>query len=360
MTIENPGRDVISVQMLRGIAATMVVFVHVDLQLGRLHYPTLGTYWMASGVDIFFVISGFIMWTSVERRPDISAGAFLTNRIIRIVPLYWFVTSLVLLVALLVPQILNTTVLRPWHAIASYLFIPVRHPTTGMFWPLLIPGWSLNYEMLFYAVFAIAIGLSAQARLRRLLLIAGLLGAILIVAGLTKGRIDVMNFYANPVLLEFLAGIALAIGWKWSNAPRSRLWLIPILVGFVCLWAGAARDAGFAVTALGATMIVGGAIFLPPLRHNPLSSLGDASYSLYLTHTMSLAAVALVWRHLFWQLDWRLFILCGVAASMVAAAAIYSWFEVPATLALKRLSSRGSIRDPSKAEVSPAPTQRGI
>src|SRR5438270_3136635 len=199
--------------MLRAIAATMVVFVHMDLQLQRLHYPTLGTAWMASGVDIFFVISGFIMWTSVERRPDITAGSFFRNRLIRIVPLYWFATTLVLLVAVIAPQVLNTTVLRPWHAIASYLFIPARHPTTRMFWPLLIPGWSLNYEMLFYAIFAVAIALGGQLRVRRLVVIVGMLCGILMVANLTKSRIDIMNFYGNPIVLEFVAGIGLGMGW---------------------------------------------------------------------------------------------------------------------------------------------------
>jgi len=186
LTIESPDRDVISVQMLRAIAATMVVFVHMDLQLQRLHYPTLGTNWMASGVDIFFVISGFIMWTSVERRPEMTASSFFRNRLIRIVPLYWFATTLVLMVALIAPQVLNTTVLRPWHAIASYLFIPARHPTTGLFWPLLIPGWSLNYEMLFYAIFAIAIALSGHPRARRFLLIAAMLGGLVAVANATR------------------------------------------------------------------------------------------------------------------------------------------------------------------------------
>jgi exopolysaccharide production protein ExoZ len=342
VTIESPDRGVISIQMLRAIAATMVVFVHMDVQLQRLHYSTLGTNWMASGVDVFFVISGFIMWTSVERRPGMTATAFFRNRLIRIVPLYWFATTLLLLVAVVAPQVLNTTVLRPWHAVASYLFIPVRHPTKGIFWPLLIPGWSLNYEMMFYAIFAIAIALGGQARIVRFLLIAGLLGGILVFAGLTQGEFDIMSFYANPILLEFLAGVGLAIWWRTSRVRRSWLWLAIVALGFVCLWAGAARGGGFLLTALGSTIIVAGAIFLPPLPHNPLSTLGDASYSLYLTHVMSLSAVALIWHHLFLGLDWRLFIFTGLAASIVGALITYRAFEVPVTAALKRHYSRRS------------------
>jgi peptidoglycan/LPS O-acetylase OafA/YrhL len=59
LTIESTRQDIIPIQMLRGIAASMVVFVHLDVQLKRLGYGTLDAPWLASGVDIFFVISGF-------------------------------------------------------------------------------------------------------------------------------------------------------------------------------------------------------------------------------------------------------------------------------------------------------------
>ena len=77
LTIESTRQDIIPIQMLRGIAASMVVFVHLDVQLKRLGYGTLDAPWLASGVDIFFVISGFIMWVSVARRPATSAGEFM-------------------------------------------------------------------------------------------------------------------------------------------------------------------------------------------------------------------------------------------------------------------------------------------
>src|SRR5437868_12148582 len=104
LTIEAPGRQVIAVQMLRAVAATMVVFFHVNVHLMRLHSAPLHSAWMASGVDIFFVISGFIMWTSVEARGGMSAGAFFRNRLIRIVPLYWLLTAFVVAVALIAPE----------------------------------------------------------------------------------------------------------------------------------------------------------------------------------------------------------------------------------------------------------------
>jgi exopolysaccharide production protein ExoZ len=353
VTVEAPGRDVVAIQMLRGIAATMVVFVHIDNQLRRLNYGTFGWDWLVAGVDIFFVISGFIMWTSVARRDRMTASEFLRHRLIRIVPLYWFVSTVVVAVAVVEPHVLKTTVLRPWHAVASFLFLPARHPVTGHFWPLVIPGWSLNYEMLFYVVFAISIGIGGQSRFRRLALIAGMLGAILIIASLTKSRFDVMNFYADPILLEFLAGVLLGIVWRTGWVLRSYYWAFAVGAGFALLWLGHLLNGGFPIVALSATMIVAGAVFMPPLDHNPLSSLGDASYSLYLTHTATLAALGFVWQSLFWYLDWRLFVVTGVASAILLSFVTYAWFEAPVTAALKRATKRSPV------EVSSASTLTG-
>jgi exopolysaccharide production protein ExoZ len=337
--------------MLRGIAALMVVFVHFDVQLPRLHYSKLGTFWLASGVDIFFVISGFIMWTSVERRSGISAGAFLRNRIIRIVPLYWLVTTAVLLIGLTAPSLLNSTTERLPHVLASYLFLPARHPVmTDKFWPLVIPGWSLNYEMLFYAMFAMAIALAARSRALRFALIAGSLCLILLFARLMRGSIDVMNFYANPILLEFAAGVVVGILWNSGIVRPSRGWWVMLATGFILLWVRRYFDGDFVIVMVAATMIVAGAVFGPSLSPNPLSSLGDASYSLYLTHPFSLAVATLVWQSLFFYLDWRMYVLFSLALATAVAFAMYRYFEVPATAALKRVNFRpGMALPPAKA-----------
>jgi exopolysaccharide production protein ExoZ len=340
LTVEAPPRDVVAIQMLRGIAAMMVVFVHIDVQLPRLGYARLGTSWLATGVDIFFVISGFIMWTSVERRGGISPGAFLKNRLIRIVPLYWLVTTAVLIIALVAPQLLNTTVVRPWHVLLSYLFLPARHPLLPQkFWPLVVPGWSLNYEMLFYGVFAIAIALSGGRRTLRGVLLIVLLVLVLLVATLSKSSFDVMNFYANPIQLEFATGVLMGIVCTHGSVRRSALWLAAVPVGFVLLWAGTQIGGGIPLTIAGATMIVAGAVFAPPFPNNPMSALGDASYSLYLTHTFALAAATIAWRELFPDQDWRLYILASVALAVLVAFATYKFFELPATAALKRFSA---------------------
>jgi exopolysaccharide production protein ExoZ len=336
LTIETPNRDVTAIQMLRGVAASMVVFVHIDSELTRVRLPPLGSGWLASGVDIFFVISGFIMWTSVERRGGMSARAFLRDRLIRIVPLYWTITALVLIVALLAPQLVNSAAVRPWHVLASFLFLPARHPLFHNFWPLLIPGWSLNYEMLFYGIFALSLVVSSTSSSMRFLVITAVFSVVLGFAELSKGSIDVMNFYGRSISLEFLAGIALAILCRSRRVRPSYGYLLIIGFGFFSLASGTLVGTNIGTTLMAATLIVGGAVFLPPLRANPLSRLGDASYSLYLTHGIALSALAWLWAKLGIRLDRPFFVIVALACAFTVAFATYYLFELPITAALKR------------------------
>jgi peptidoglycan/LPS O-acetylase OafA/YrhL len=340
LTIESTRQDIVPIQMLRGIAATMVVFVHIALQLKRLGYGAYNADWMSSGVDVFFVISGFIMWVSVERRAGMTAGEFMRHRIIRIVPLYWLVTGGVLLIALLAPHLLRTTTFYGPHALASFLFIPARHPAVAdQFWPLLVPGWTLNFEMLFYVLFAIAILGSNGSSRTRLALIAVLITGTFLAATALKGRIDVMTFYANPIIFEFLAGIFVGILYLRGRVRRSWAWLAALAVGFFLLWYN--EPLGMVTrgsSIVGSTMVVLGALFARPVAVPGLKAVGDASYSLYLTHVVTLAALSHAWRAAGLQgLGAVSFTLTGVIASILGAFVCYRLLERPMTDGLKRL-----------------------
>ncbi len=150
-----------SVQMLRAIAALAVIWSHSTLELLRFTDVDLRTFSSLSsmgriGVDIFFVISGFVM-VYVSSRHFQKTGEvsrFVLRRIIRVVPVYWFYTSLMLGVALFAPDMLRNFKLSWFHVAASYLFIPWATPGDNDFHPLLGIGWTLNYEMFFYILFA--------------------------------------------------------------------------------------------------------------------------------------------------------------------------------------------------------------
>src|SRR5262249_27989563 len=109
------------------------------------------------GVDVFFAISGFIIAYIGARAPD----RFLLRRLIRIVPFYWAATLVVFGAAALSPQILRSTRADVVQLLCSLFFIPRETSYAGMF-PTLVLGWSLNYEMYFYVVFALALAVAPR------------------------------------------------------------------------------------------------------------------------------------------------------------------------------------------------------
>src|SRR5271166_3045280 len=139
----------LSIQTLRALAALAVVAYHA-LQWDRGGFDV-----GRAGVDVFFVISGFIMWRVTAGR-DVPPRAFLWRRFTRVAPLYWLATLGVLAVALVWPAFLPEV--RPgWrHLVLSLAFIPHLDPR-GLPFPTLPPGWTLDYEAVFYAIFAAAL-----------------------------------------------------------------------------------------------------------------------------------------------------------------------------------------------------------
>jgi exopolysaccharide production protein ExoZ len=149
-----------NIQILRAIAAYLVVFHHIQSHFVDNHSVAAVSNIGIIGVDIFFVISGFIMilTTSGEARSPLS---FWRDRLVRIVPLYWLATFSLVGLSLIG---LAPTGLHGWDLqdlLASLLFIPeVRADGAGM--PILFVGWTLNYEMFFYLLFGLALLLRNQ------------------------------------------------------------------------------------------------------------------------------------------------------------------------------------------------------
>jgi len=110
----------LSIQYLRGVAALFVVFYHCFVQVQRLGYAGPVPQFFASGVDIFFVISGFIMWcTTCDGK--VGTLEFWTRRVIRIVPLYWLVTTSYVAILLINPGWMQSAKFDLYHVVASYL-----------------------------------------------------------------------------------------------------------------------------------------------------------------------------------------------------------------------------------------------
>ncbi|QRG07710.1 acyltransferase [Xanthobacter dioxanivorans] len=316
-----------SLQVLRALASLMVVVFHLGAPLQRLGliapWPQSG----AAGVDIFFVLSGFLMLVTTYGRTGYTAS-FYHKRLVRIAPLYWIVTTASLALLLLAPQLVKSGRAETWHIIASYLFLPARHPVLGTLEPLVVPGWTLNYEMFFYLLWGMALLLPQRQRLPAVsLAIAGL--ALLGIAA--PGDNPFFAFYTSPIMLEFVFGLAIGL-WYLKGPTIGRGWGWVLMgCGFVSLLSqgDVPPETRMLRWGIPAAMVVVGALVLERSRPVPrvglLALLGDASYSLYLVHGMVLSAVGQVFVRLSPQLALQgpaLYIACAVTA--VGAAIVVS------------------------------------
>jgi exopolysaccharide production protein ExoZ len=274
---ELPAMRLDSVQMLRALAALAVFTHHIRMLANG-----------AWGVDLFFVISGFIMCYVTER----SGEHFFAKRLIRVVPLYWAGTIAVFCVALAMPDMLKNTTANLVDLAKSLAFIPFRKGTETT--PVLFLGWTLNYEMFFYLIFALSMAASHKYR-------AVISAALLIVIVMLGQSLPIesvpLRFFSRPIILEFAYGmlcyallmrspmrasarrpVATRLPWMVAGAlliacmPLATLWSvrwdesirwgIPAALAFYCV-----------VYGLYGVRLPRGVVII-----------GDASYSLYLFH----------------------------------------------------------------------------
>lgn len=275
-----------AIQYLRAAAALAVVIFHAAEKTG--HDFAIG----AAGVDVFFVISGFIMWVISDRRP-LTPAKFIWDRIRRIVPIYWFATAVMIAGAL--AGLFPNLVLSLDHVLKSLFFVPARSPSSGEIWPVLVQGWTLNFEMLFYAVFA---GSLLLPRHWRLPAIAGLFVA-LVTLGWVAPLDDALSLtYTRPIILEFVAGMIVGELWLKGRVPGAAAGslLIAFSLGGFALIGSLHLPFDERTTGPLAVLLVFGALSLEangrvPRMNVPIL-LGNASYSIYLWHTFAISVVA--------------------------------------------------------------------
>lgn len=337
MSVSNSqrGPQWMSIQYLRAIAALMVVLHHVRNPEPWLFNPLSGVTFGQAGVDIFFVISGFIMYAAAR---DEVPGTFVYRRLVRVAPLYWCATLIAMPIfyrAFLVkldPQLFGALA-------QSLAFIPhynLAHPTK--IWPLLVPGWTLCYEMFFYLIFAVALW-----RGRVLPVVVVITAAVVAIGLFHRGDSAIWRTYTDPIILEFTLGLLLArVVTFWGRGMvAAALVLLPI--GLVVLpltvEPGPWRVLQWGVPAL---MLVAGALALEARgalpRSRALKSLGDASYSLYLVHPIVIAVMAKVVQKLpvnGWPQFIVMIVLC-MLASTAAGLVVHVGVEKPLLRALRR------------------------
>ncbi len=334
------------VQALRALAAMIVIFVHLEPLAARAGLAPAAFEFGNAGVDIFFVISGFIMVYTTGRKP-VGPIHFIGDRLRRIAPLYWTVTLAVFAVALAAPHLLQGTRADPRHLLASLGFLPYPR-ADGSYRPVVFVGWTLNYEMAFYVVFAA--GLALRRRLLGIgLSLAILTGAILWGVAIRPTE-PLMVIYTQPMIAEF--GLGMILGTLWPRLPtlepragRAALMAVMLLalaaiVFDALVWPSAERALAFGLPAFA---LVAAALLLEragwSLRWRWIRALGDASYAIYLTHFFVTQAAAMAVQRL--GLSGPLpMALAGALALGGAAAvglAVHRLVEKPMDAALRRL-----------------------
>jgi exopolysaccharide production protein ExoZ len=335
-----------SIQYLRGIAALMVLVFHISII-----FPNSGWHFAGgeTGVDLFFVISGFVMYLSGR---ELQPGAFVSKRVLRIVPLYWSVTLVVAFISF--DGGLNLGLEVPVaDLVRSLLFIGYENPgALPRISPIVNQGWSLNLEMMFYAIFSLALAFRPQALLP--ILVVTIVGLALIGAFVTRDT-PILRFYTRPRLLGFVAGLILAKLILDQRLALPRLAAAAmILTGVTIIVSGWFREVSPVLSEIiPAILIVTGVLkFESGLARRPLPFLkliGDASYSIYLTHVLMIGILVKVFAALPQApplLQHALtFCICTLVGILVYVA-----YERPLGRALSRRFSSGSGDKGKRAE----------
>jgi exopolysaccharide production protein ExoZ len=290
----------------------------------------------ASGVDVFFLISGFVIsMSAASLRFD--WRSFLTNRLCRIVPFYWLMSAPLAVYIYFFHSLTWQSLLNSITFIPLVNFYSFSSPANGF-------GWTLSFEFWFYCLFAIVMAIEGK---RALLVMAPLLAILCAITGFAyHGAWFTPRFIFHPLTLEFAAGIVLyqfrlRCGTKTLVVAALLMlafgcmtlqtqvlgWHINILanpvLGFkrACIWGG-----------FGATLVTL-AISLDNLRiiHWPrwAVTLGDCSYSIYLIqpYAMMISRKAGIWSGVNIWISVPLFITSTIGGGVVLSRL----FEMPLT-----------------------------
>lgn len=315
-----------SIQALRGVAATLVAIFHF--------FPSqfiVG----AAGVDLFFVISGFVMGKiGVNDRPL----RFLSKRAVRVAPLYWFFT--LVMCAGAIAGVYSNFTFDAARLLKSLFFIPYWDEN-GHTWPLMVVGWTLNLEVFFYIVFAIGISLG-----RPILFTCVTLSAMVALGYGFETRNAAFTLWTSNLLLEFIAGLLLSrLSLSGKLAPYA---LVTGVATLVATNVFELFDPAYRILVWGipAILIVSSCLamekagYWPRTLLKPVQLIGDASYSLYLSHTFVVAAA-----HKFFGTAFVPSAI-GLLVALVGAIAIFHLIEKP----LLKIMRRPSVKPPTPSQ----------
>jgi len=318
-----------NLQLLRAFAALNVVFFHI---IGTSKAYGFGVVslsflegWGGNGVDIFFVISGFIM-VYIQNLKGRTPQEFAVDRIVRIVPVYWLLTILVIVSFFILPSSsLNSTSPGISELISSLLFIhqPMYEST-----PILFVGWTLEYEMMFYMIFAASILIKKR-----------IYSYILVLIALAVSH---LYFEANPIVYEFFFGMLLGYFHLFYKA-RNDVGICALSLGVIGLTLPLFSnvlsfvDNRVIYSGIPSLLIVFGAIYSKQFNNSVMAILGNASYSIYLIQvfTIPIFYKALTLINI-GEIDTDMLAFLCLAFTSIAGVVCYWLFEKPVSFYFKK------------------------
>ena len=330
-----------NIQGLRGSAVLLVVFTHMlptEAKYAKYDFVVPEFFSIgASGVDLFFLISGFVM-VSVTRSAFQSEKAiqkFLYHRIARIYPLYWFYSSIILCVYLIQPSFVNSSQGNQVNILASFLLLPQN------LLPLVNVGWTLIHEMYFYIAFAMLLFLPRKYLLAELLAWSG----IILVGSLYffGSNNAFLRIYLNPLTFEFIVGCML--GMRYFSRPlKGNPGVIAFVavavwgVGYYLFREATGNEVPFGWTRVlvfgfPAALALYAALLFEKnhgvIMPSWICKVGDASYSIYLSHVLVLSVVGRFWAFFAAEGYWDNFVMLLVmlAAVLVFGYVSYQYIE---------------------------------
>ncbi|HPF46319.1 MAG: acyltransferase [Alphaproteobacteria bacterium] len=285
-----------TLQILRAFAAWMVFYYHFMMQFHQFQTDNILGYAFSEygefGVDIFFVLSGFVMYFSASPN-NTKSYSFFIKRVFRVVPTYWFYTFMVIFCLALFPIGFSYTDYTAKSLVLSLFFIPHDNPSGWMPSPLLTVGWTLNFEMAFYTILSISLAISRKhARILCFLIVAAL-------PLVWPKNTFFSAVLGNTLLYEFLAGFSVAylISTQFFKIIFKARLIAALVTGFAGLVLWKYFHVHDIFRLLAASFIVLSAVLFNRYIHEKnifasfLIKLGDYSYSTYLAHTIILGIV---------------------------------------------------------------------
>lgn len=338
-----------SINMLRTLSCLAIAIFHVTEYANAHSTGFYLTFRLSSpGFHLFLLISGVIL--NLTAKPGDTPHAFFLKRAVRIVPIYWLLTLVTLAMVLAKPWLFHEADLSAASIISSFLFLP-HLDLGGDIQPILFVGWTLNYIMLFYLLFAIS--RLAPGNLQIPITI-GLLLAVLFGARFLPNE-TYRQFYGDPILLELAMGCALGMILKRPAVARwaAHTSMIPFaLIGIAGLTAATLLDYDGFLKALtfapaGAFLVFACAaqdLYRKPLKLGILNEGGKISYGVYLIHPLLLPVLAVV---IFPALGhgWPAIILLTgslLILTVILARISLDYFELPVNRWLRHLLNKAT------------------